>query len=70
MVRLALVYFIEISLLGKDRRTKVDQIFLKIVDDWNTFDNYDEGGIVFGRTLSVLKRALEMQHVKGKEEVN
>ncbi|KAL0543987.1 hypothetical protein IC582_019098 [Cucumis melo] len=31
IVKLALVYFIEISLLGKDRRTKVDIGFFKIV---------------------------------------
>ncbi|KAA0035487.1 Ulp1-like peptidase [Cucumis melo var. makuwa] len=41
IVKLALVYFIEISLLGKDRRTKVDIGFFKIADDWNTFNNYD-----------------------------
>ncbi|KAL4016831.1 hypothetical protein IC575_024489 [Cucumis melo] len=47
IVKLALVYFIEISLLGKDRRTKVDIGFLKIADDWNSFNNYDWGRIVF-----------------------
>ncbi|KAL0551375.1 hypothetical protein IC582_010461 [Cucumis melo] len=47
IVKLALVYFIEISLLGKDRRTKVDIGFFKIADDWNTFNNYDWGRIVF-----------------------
>ncbi|KAL0551486.1 hypothetical protein IC582_010574 [Cucumis melo] len=33
IVKLALIYFIELSLLGKDRRTKVDIGFFKIVDD-------------------------------------
>lgn len=28
IVKLTLVYFIDLSLLGKDRRTKVDQFFL------------------------------------------
>ncbi|KAL0549044.1 hypothetical protein IC582_013524 [Cucumis melo] len=41
IVKLALVYFIKLSLLGKDRRTKVDIGFFKIADDWNTFNNYD-----------------------------
>ncbi|KAL0549068.1 hypothetical protein IC582_013548 [Cucumis melo] len=59
IVKLALVYFIKLSLLGKDRRTRVDIGFFKIADDWNTFNNYDWGGIIFGRTLSALKRALE-----------
>ncbi|KAL0559015.1 hypothetical protein IC582_003604 [Cucumis melo] len=68
MVKLALVYFIELSLLGKDRRTKVDRNFFKIADDWNTFNNYDWGRIVFGRTLSALKRALNMQHAKEKKK--
>ncbi|KAE8650913.1 hypothetical protein Csa_000776, partial [Cucumis sativus] len=67
MVKLALVYFIELSLLGKDRRTKVNRNFLKIAEDWNTFDNYDWGEIVFRRTLNALKRALDMQYVKGKK---
>uniref|UniRef100_A0A9I9EJH5 Uncharacterized protein n=1 Tax=Cucumis melo TaxID=3656 RepID=A0A9I9EJH5_CUCME len=33
IVKLALVYFIELSLFGKDRRTKVDISFFKIADD-------------------------------------
>ncbi|KAA0051248.1 Ulp1-like peptidase [Cucumis melo var. makuwa] len=68
IVKLALVYFIEISLLGKDRRTKVDIGFFKIADDWNTFNNYDWGQIVFVRTLSALKRALDKQYAKGKKK--
>ncbi|TYK01344.1 Ulp1-like peptidase [Cucumis melo var. makuwa] len=68
IVKLALVYFIEISLLGKDRRTKVDIGFFKIADDWNTFNNYDWGRIVFVRTLSSLKRALDKQYAKGKKK--
>ncbi|KAL4037543.1 hypothetical protein IC575_001140 [Cucumis melo] len=68
IVKLALVYFIEISLLGKDRRTKVDIGFFKISDDWNTFSNYDWGRIVFVRTLSALKRALDKQYAKEKKK--
>ncbi|KAL0549166.1 hypothetical protein IC582_013647 [Cucumis melo] len=68
IVKLALVYFIEISLLGKDRRTKVDIGFFKIADDWNTFNNYDWGRIVFVSTLSALKRALDKQYAKGKKK--
>ncbi|KAA0035835.1 Ulp1-like peptidase [Cucumis melo var. makuwa] len=68
IVKLALVYFIEISLLGKDRRTKMDIGFFKIADDWNTFNNYDWGRIVFVRTLSALKRALDKQYAKGKKK--
>ncbi|TYK08118.1 Ulp1-like peptidase [Cucumis melo var. makuwa] len=68
IVKLTLVYFIELSLLGKDRRTKVDIGFFKIADDWNTFNNYDWGRIVFRRTLSALKRALNKQYAKGKKK--
>ncbi|KAL0533928.1 hypothetical protein IC582_028203 [Cucumis melo] len=68
IVKLALVYFIEISLLGKDRRTKVDIGFFKIADDWNTFNNYDWGRIAFVRTLNALKRALDKQYAKGKKK--
>ncbi|KAL0553844.1 hypothetical protein IC582_007748 [Cucumis melo] len=68
IVKLALVYFIEIYLLGNDRRSKVDIGFFKIADDWNTFNNYDWGRIVFGRTLSALKRALDKQYIKGKKK--
>ncbi|KAA0054419.1 Ulp1-like peptidase [Cucumis melo var. makuwa] len=68
IVKLALVYFIEISLLGKDRRTKVDIGFFKIADDWNTFNNYDWGRIVFVGTLSALKGALDKQYAKGKKK--
>ncbi|KAA0047354.1 Ulp1-like peptidase [Cucumis melo var. makuwa] len=68
IVKLALIYFIEISLLGKDRRTKVDIGIFKIADDWNTFNNYDWGRIVFVRTLSALKRVLDKQYAKGKKK--
>ena len=68
LVKLALVYFIELSLLGKDRQTKVDRTLFRIADDWTTFNNYDWGGLVFGRTISALKRALDMQHAKGKNK--
>ncbi|KAL4021790.1 hypothetical protein IC575_020607 [Cucumis melo] len=68
IVKLALIYFIEISLLGKDRRTKVDIGFFKIADDWNTFNNYDWGRIVFVRMLSALKRVLDKQYAKGKKK--
>ncbi|KAL0545073.1 hypothetical protein IC582_020213 [Cucumis melo] len=68
IVKLALVYFIEISLLGKNRRTKVDIGFFNIADDWNTFNNYDWGRIVFVRTLSALKRVLDKQYAKGKKK--
>ncbi|KAL4018198.1 hypothetical protein IC575_021788 [Cucumis melo] len=68
IVKLALVYFIEISLLEKDRRTKVDIGFFKIADDWNTFNNYAWGRIIFVRMLSALKRALDKQYAKGKKK--
>ncbi|KAL4017724.1 hypothetical protein IC575_021288 [Cucumis melo] len=68
ILKLALVYFIEISLLGKDRRTKVDIGFFKIADDWNTFNNYNWSRIIFVRTLSALKRALDKQYAKGKKK--
>ncbi|KAL0548375.1 hypothetical protein IC582_012824 [Cucumis melo] len=68
IVKLALIYFIELSLLEKDRRTKVDIDFFKIADDWNTFNNYDWVWIVFGRTLNALKRVLDKQYVKGKKK--
>ncbi|KAL0536870.1 hypothetical protein IC582_025833 [Cucumis melo] len=57
-----------ISLLGKDRRTKVDIGFFKIADDWNTFNNYDWGRIFFVRTLSALKITLDKQYAKGKKK--
>ena len=68
MIKLALVYFIELSFLGKNKQTKVDRNFLKIAYDWNTFNNYDWGMIVFGCLLNALKRALDMQQVKGKKK--
>ena len=68
IVKLALVYFIELSLLGKYRQTKVDRTLFRIVDDWTTFNNYDWGGLVFGCTISALKRALDIQHAKGKNK--
>jgi len=46
----------------------VDIGFFKIADDWNSFNNYDWGRIVFVRTLSALKRALDKQYAKGKKK--
>ncbi|KAL4035286.1 hypothetical protein IC575_003967 [Cucumis melo] len=64
IVKLALVYFIEISLLGKDRRTKVDIGFFKIDDDWNTFNNYDWGRIVFFINKAVIEMTPEEEQLK------
>ncbi|KAL0555774.1 hypothetical protein IC582_004270 [Cucumis melo] len=64
IVKLALVYFIEISLLGKDRRTKVDIGFFKIADDWNTFNNYDWGRIVFFIIKAVIEMTSEEEQFK------
>ncbi|KAL4018071.1 hypothetical protein IC575_021661 [Cucumis melo] len=64
IVKLALVYFIEISLLGKDRRTKVDIGFFKIADDWNSFNNYDWGRIVFFIIKAVIEMTPEEEQLK------
>ena len=70
IVKLALVYFIELSLLGKDKRTKVDIGFFKIADDWNTFNNYDWGRIVFWTHAKCLEKSLGQAICQGKEEIN
>ena len=46
----------------------MDQTLFRIADDWNTFDNYDWGGLVFGHMFCALERALDMQHAKGKKK--
>ncbi|KAL4023571.1 hypothetical protein IC575_017330 [Cucumis melo] len=63
IVKLALVYFIEISLLGKDRRTKVDIGFSRFLMIGIHLIIMIGVGL-FCTTLSALKRALDKQYAK------
>lgn len=43
--------------------------FLKLVDDHDIFECHDWGAIKFARMVNGLKRALDMQHIKGRSKV-
>lgn len=58
-VKIAIVYFIELAMMGKERKQKMDTSLLGIVDRWEVFCNYDWSSMIFERTLWSLKNALK-----------
>ena len=68
VVRLAILYLIEICLMGKDKRTKIDLKHLDLCDKWATLDGHDWGELIFRRTILGLKKALDGRLAKGQNK--
>ena len=59
MVKLALLYFLEHVLLGKEGKNLIDMQWVGLVDCLEVFNKYPWGGIFYERTIYGLQRALE-----------
>ena len=59
MVKLALLYFLEHVLLGKEGKILIDMQWVGLVDCLEVFNKYPWGGIFYERTIYGLQRALE-----------
>ncbi|KAL9458079.1 hypothetical protein AB3S75_007019 [Citrus x aurantiifolia] len=59
MVKLAMLYFLECVLLGKERKVLIDTSHIHMVDHFETFNNFPWGRKSFNVTLSGMRRALK-----------
>lgn len=64
-VKISLVYYIELAMMGKDKvKTLVDRSLYGVVDDLQYFNSLDWGTIIWERTLKGLQRAALADKVK------
>ncbi|KAL5792377.1 hypothetical protein ACOSP7_000971 [Xanthoceras sorbifolium] len=54
MIKLALLLILEMTLLGKDLRTKVEYWAMKLVDNLEEFNRFPWGSYVYSRTFNSL----------------
>ena len=64
MVKLALLYFLEHVLLGKERKNLIDMQQVGLVDCLKVFNKYPWGRICYEITIYGMQRALENQVTK------
>lgn len=56
MVKLALLYFLEAVLLGKDHKNRISKEHVKLLDDMDAFNNFPWGRRSYDMTLSSMKK--------------
>lgn len=61
MVKLALLYFLEMVLLGREKKSSIDSKHLSLVEDLHQFNKYPWGTLCFQMTLNSLKKAIHDQ---------
>ncbi|KAF3449598.1 hypothetical protein FNV43_RR10328 [Rhamnella rubrinervis] len=61
-VRLALIYFLECGLLGKESQVCINLDYLSMVEDLNYFNQYSWGLVSYNATLISLHKALDLHH--------
>ncbi|KAF3445278.1 hypothetical protein FNV43_RR14973 [Rhamnella rubrinervis] len=58
-VKVALIYFLETVLLGKIRKTLVNNLYVELVDCLDIFNSYPWGSVSYEKTLTSLQNALK-----------
>ncbi|KAK1569217.1 hypothetical protein Q3G72_033924 [Acer saccharum] len=61
MVKLALLYFLETVLLGREKKSPIDKEHIPLVDDIEEFNKYPWGRDCFERTMKSLQEAVRVQ---------
>ncbi|KAK3219770.1 hypothetical protein Dsin_013740 [Dipteronia sinensis] len=69
MVKLALILFLEMTLVGKDDRNVIQYWALQLVDDLDAFTNFPWGTFIYGRTFDSLSTCLVGRDDKYKERL-
>ena len=70
MLKLAMLYFLESTLLSLDSKKFVSQEYMSMVDDWHTFSTYPWGLILYSATLEQLQsKDLREQYTNYKEQL-
>lgn len=66
-VKMSLFYFIELVMMGRERRQLMDTSTLNVIDDWELFCNEDWSTLTFKKTISSLKKDLSKKAKEYKE---
>ncbi|XP_044477803.1 uncharacterized protein LOC123223380 [Mangifera indica] len=61
-VKMAALYLIHYGLLGADNRKVVSELILQLVDDWDSFNKYPWGTMVWTLTAESMSRAIEKRY--------
>ncbi|KAK0589562.1 hypothetical protein LWI29_015856 [Acer saccharum] len=61
MVKLALLYFLETVLLGREKKSPIEKEHILLVDDIEEFNKYPWGWDCFERTMKSLQEAVRVQ---------
>ncbi|KAK2656182.1 hypothetical protein Ddye_009234 [Dipteronia dyeriana] len=69
MVKLALVFFLEMTLVGKDDRNAIMYWALQLVDDLDAFNSFPWGTFLYGRTFDSLSTCVVGRDDKYKERL-
>ncbi|KAK0587509.1 hypothetical protein LWI29_024062 [Acer saccharum] len=69
MVKLALVLFLEMTLVGKDDRNAIQYWALQLVDDLDAFNKFPWGSFIYTRTFNSLSTCLVGRDDKFKERL-
>ncbi|KAK0604799.1 hypothetical protein LWI29_019595 [Acer saccharum] len=67
ILKLALLLFLEVTLLGKDKRTQIDYFCMQLVDDLYAFDEFPWGSFIFARTIHSLSNCCKGRADRFKE---
>ncbi|KAK9191167.1 hypothetical protein WN943_019778 [Citrus x changshan-huyou] len=58
MVKFAMLYFLESVLLGKEPKNKIDDLHIRLLDNFKEFNNYPWGRLSFEATMLSLKNTV------------
>ena len=67
ILKLALLLFLEVTLLGKDKRTQIDYFCMQLVDDLYAFEEFPWGSFIFARTIHSLSNCCKGRADRFKE---
>lgn len=67
ILKLALLLFLEVTLLGKDKRTQIDYFCMQLVDDLYAFDEFPWGSFIFAQTIHSLSNCCKGRADRFKE---
>ncbi|KDO36934.1 hypothetical protein CISIN_1g037031mg [Citrus sinensis] len=59
MVKFAMLYFLESVLLGKEPKNKIDDLHIRLSDNFKEFNNYPWGRLSFEATMLSLKNTVQ-----------
>jgi hypothetical protein len=59
-VKMALLYFLNCGLLGVARKTNIDMDFVRLVEDYDKFNQFPWGALLYKHTIDALKGLFDL----------